>query len=190
MLQHLLAELSSDDVFLDVGANLGFFTIFAAHKCKHVIACEPEMKAFERLTTNVSLNRVQNVELLNIALSDHGGAGFITIPCNDATIQDAHLSDSGQPIELRRGDSMEIVPTVAKIDVEGHEVAVLRGLGEHLRSVRMLLCEIHTESGVDAKEVEAALSQFGPWTFSYWKRHHQMHLLARRDVKRTQPAKP
>ena len=72
-LQFLNAFLRPGDIFVDIGANVGFFTVTAAHlvgETGHVYAFEPCSKTFERLSDNVYLNHLKNVSCYQLALSD------------------------------------------------------------------------------------------------------------------------
>jgi FkbM family methyltransferase len=179
LLESLLSELRTEDVFLDVGANLGLFSVFAAQKCRQVISCEPEAIATERLRTNIQLNQLQNIVVVEAALTDQEGAGFISTPASDKSIQDSRLASSGQPVRLMRGDVLPYLPTVVKIDVEGHEVSVLAGMNKLLSHVRLLFCEIH--AGVNPDDIEGLLLRCGRWRFTRLDRHEQIHLIAVRS---------
>ena len=66
MLSGVLSRLRTGDVFLDVGSNLGLFTVFAAKAVGPggtVVAFEPETVAHNRLTGNIRLNDLRNVKL-------------------------------------------------------------------------------------------------------------------------------
>src|SRR6266496_451229 len=68
--------LRPGDVFVDVGANIGLFTLIAASRVGptgKVIAFEPTSETYERLVGNVRLNRLRNVDCVRSALSDHSG---------------------------------------------------------------------------------------------------------------------
>src|SRR5262249_50498938 len=68
--------LRSGDVFVDVGANIGLFTLIAADRVGptgKVIAFEPTSTTFDRLLRNVRLNRFSNVQCVKSALSDRSG---------------------------------------------------------------------------------------------------------------------
>jgi FkbM family methyltransferase len=68
--------LRPGDVFVDVGANIGLFTLIAAicvGPTGHVLAFEPTTVTFERLVDNVRLNDFQNVTTVKLALSDVNG---------------------------------------------------------------------------------------------------------------------
>lgn len=65
--------LKPDDVFVDVGANIGCHTLIAAKICKKVIAIEPEPNVRKRLMENIKLNNLKNVEVYDYAISDYIG---------------------------------------------------------------------------------------------------------------------
>lgn len=59
-----------DDVVLDVGANIGIFTLKVAKNVKRVISVKPEPQNFSILSKNIAANYLSNVTLLNLAVSD------------------------------------------------------------------------------------------------------------------------
>ena len=71
----LLHFLRKEDLFVDVGANIGSYTILAsAHIGASVISIEPVRKTFDHLATNVLLNNVYGkVELVNSAVGSKNG---------------------------------------------------------------------------------------------------------------------
>jgi tRNA G37 N-methylase Trm5 len=74
----ILSHIRSSDIVVDAGANIGIFTLLAARKAKLVIAVEPDPENFEYLKRNVRLNRAENVVLVNKALSNYVGEGFMS----------------------------------------------------------------------------------------------------------------
>src|SRR5208337_5065646 len=69
MLGAVQETLNPGDTFLDVGSNLGIFTIFAAKAVGPqgaVIACEPETIAHNRLQRNIEINRLHNIRVLKL----------------------------------------------------------------------------------------------------------------------------
>jgi FkbM family methyltransferase len=182
-LQELLfieAYLRPGDIFVDVGANIGLFTLIAADVvgnagCVHCF--EPSKKTFERLNENISRNRLKNVIARNLALSSESGSQelFVSTDGHDAwnslagnlrgnggvketvsvTMLDKYLSDN------------IIAPTLIKIDVEGWEKNVIQGGDLTLRRVGApdLLVEF-TESncrvaGGSGKELFQTISGLG-----------------------------
>lgn len=137
-------RLRPGDIFVDVGANVGYFTALAAArvgKKGRVVAIEPSPYAFERLHRMVEQNHLDHVTSLPVGLSSHAGriqlfvpppgsgnhtptmvpnAGGIGVEVSVTTL-DACLSQ--QCIERAR---------MLKLDVEGHEPQVLAGASESL----------------------------------------------------------
>jgi FkbM family methyltransferase len=141
--------LSPGDVFVDGGANVGLFTLAAAARVGRsgkVIAFEPAREVRLRLTENVALNRLVQVEIVPFALSAAPGeASFRSFDIAGAGLN--HLS----PVEGEGGHvesvtlttlDTAISPTdrrrlrLIKLDLEGAEHAALRGASEILRDVR------------------------------------------------------
>ncbi|SER81852.1 FkbM family methyltransferase [Natrinema salaciae] len=142
MLDAFLAELDDGDTVWDVGANLGFYSCFAAaHAETDVVAFEPVPVLCDRIRTNAFRNDL-SVRVQQYALSDSEGS----ITMTEETLGSAH--DGPLTATTKRGDAVadELgVPNVVKIDVEGAEPLVLDGLEETLRTdgCRAVFCEIH-----------------------------------------------
>lgn len=128
-------ELCKNQVALDVGANIGNHTLFFADLFQKVIAFEPNPIARAMLEINLELNRATNVEIQSAGLSDRAGRVALSFDTQNlgatrsvANPDEAH--DSRQ-IELAVGDQIVTGDQhigLIKIDVEGAEDAVLRGL--------------------------------------------------------------
>ncbi|MEP7340417.1 MAG: FkbM family methyltransferase [Acidobacteriota bacterium] len=140
--QFLKSILSPGDVFLDVGANVGLFSLIAA-RCVgangQVHAFEPVGKTYERLVDNVKVNRLINVTCHRLALSDKDGEAVMTIATDghDAwnSLGKPYMGDSfdSETIITRTLDSfldeyslLNKVKAI-KVDVEGWEAYVLAG---------------------------------------------------------------
>lgn len=155
LLNEILEELDGDDVFLDVGANVGYHSTFAANKLSggHVMAVEPYPPNVDQLRRNVSYNcALEKVSVFDIALSDSAGTLDLTVQQNDVGNQTPDPEGNGTPVsvEMMRGDTLVKTstigtPAVVKVDVEGAEESVLRGLSDVLKndSCRALFVEIH-----------------------------------------------
>lgn len=120
--------------FVDIGANVGNHSMFAAKilKAPQVFSFEPNPEAYRILMCNVALNDLTRVvEALPYGLSDRKGAASVRVP--DATnLGGARLDmEEGGAIQLYPGDELLENAEVGfiKIDVEGLEMEVLGGLG-------------------------------------------------------------
>jgi len=123
-------------ISLDVGANLGLFSYFLSRLSPKVIAFEPNPNPLRTLRQVAD----RNVEIVPIAIGNSDGPVTLTIPRNRKgwSSNGAGLGKTptgGRPVEImcRRIDSLKLDPVgFIKIDVEGHELAVLEGARETL----------------------------------------------------------
>jgi FkbM family methyltransferase len=150
-LQKVLSELlTPGNVFYDIGANFGFFTLLAARKVGlggHVYAFEPIAANAARIRLNVRLNRFDQVSVIEKAVSDNTGiediwvtrfAGGATLASTDIIPEDAIRKISVDTIRLDEMVEAKILrpPTLLKIDVEGAEMQVLEGMAGTLAKYR------------------------------------------------------
>lgn len=146
----LLHFLRSEDLFLDIGANVGSFTVLAAGVCKaHSWSFEPDPDTIEHLRRNISLNGLDNrVDVYHMALGAYSGKAELTVGLDSVNRVLATKHDASQTIEIRKLDDIIEMsrPTMLKIDVEGHEDHVLRGARNVLKLNTLKAIEIETLS--------------------------------------------
>ena len=143
VLQAILEALQPKQVFWDIGANLGIhsLTVRARNPKSSVFAFEPNPKMASLISDAATANRL-HVEVCPVALdSEHGEADFF-LHAGNAGRSGLHNWDNDPSLEsiqvpTRRGDDFieqeqAQAPHVIKIDVEGHEAAVLKGLARTL----------------------------------------------------------
>lgn len=145
-----------NDTVLDIGANIGWFTIMMARLVGdhgHVHAFEPRTTTYEYLGKSIAQNKLTtNVVLYQKALSDVSGEAYITWRPTDRnpgnswiSKQTTGASTKQDRISTVRLDDLSIEPvSFIKIDVEGAEPSVFRG-GEKLiaRDKPVILSEIN-----------------------------------------------
>jgi len=135
----VLPLLRPDDLFVDVGANFGFWALPAARRGCRVIAVEPVPGTRALLAANAAANELAaRVEIVAQALSDSDELLTIAVPGGESGQASAHpdrgvdaatFSVPATTLDALLGDrSVRFL----KIDVEGHEPAVLRGAGRAL----------------------------------------------------------
>jgi FkbM family methyltransferase len=151
-----LDRKDNDGQFFDIGANHGHYTWMAQTECPDmkVTAFEPDPDNLELLKLTVEHSKLEQVRIVETALSDREGmVSFHQDQLTSATgmIQDGeipwiekYLGQKSCLIEVRRTmlDSYctsESIPTLIKIDVEGHEPEVLRGSSQCLQDHKPIL---------------------------------------------------
>jgi FkbM family methyltransferase len=128
-------HLVNGGVCLDVGANIGNHAVFFAGHFDEVIAFEPNPRTFRLLQINAEL--CPNIQCINVGLSDQSGIAILSVPAGNIGMATLHQSANHleQTVEveckLRRMDDLPDIAgrrvALIKIDVEGHELAVLQG---------------------------------------------------------------
>jgi len=123
--------LRPDDLFMDVGANIGSYTLLASGVCKaRAISFEPDPETMALLQRNIDLNGLHGRVVLEEAAvgADEGEVeltkGLDT--CNHVTKANEGTT---QRVSMRTLDRVAALnpPIMIKVDVEGHEAEVLRG---------------------------------------------------------------
>jgi FkbM family methyltransferase len=137
------SRLEPGDVFIDIGANIGYFSLLASRlvgAAGRVIAFEPVPQTREELLTNVRLNRAGNVTVRNEAVADSAGeARFFVGPADHRGISSLRsLDDASGVLSVRKARLDDLVPAevnvgLIKMDVEGAEYLALQGMQERLR---------------------------------------------------------
>lgn len=170
----LLSFVTSDTVFLDIGANVGYFTIALGNRLKHggqVYAFEPHAGLAGLIERSVHLNSLEPVvKICQVAVSDEEGTLDLFYPDDHLGRGTAsrHIDAPGTHVSVRACTLDSLLPSdlavdLVKIDVEGHELHVLRGMINVLRrSPRVkILFEKLDEGNDDNEAIAALLSELG-----------------------------
>lgn len=133
-----LAHLQPGDVYVDVGANIGYYTLVAARcvgAAGQVIAYEPDADNFALLQANLALNQLPQVKAFRCALSDKNAAGQLFLSednFGDHRIYDSPGMRECRAITLVNGAEHLGQQTTRidflKVDTQGSEFFVLQGL--------------------------------------------------------------
>ncbi|RZL13379.1 MAG: FkbM family methyltransferase [Pedobacter sp.] len=171
----LLHVLRKDDLFLDVGANIGSYSILASAEIgAKTIAFEPIAHTYHILKQNIAVNKIEErVEALNIGVgSNKGVLKFIDTmdTCNHVS------SDSVEGTEVNV-DTLDNVlngrsPLLLKIDVEGFETEVLEGAAKCLKDpvLKAIIIELNGDGsryGYEDSDIHKLLIEHGFSTFTY-----------------------
>lgn len=171
LIQRTLGQFGGS--LLDIGANIGSYTLVASETGQPIIAVEPHPAAFGMLRENVRRNKRPNVTLLQTAASDHCGELLFSderaLSLNQVLKSDATRPTITVPCSTADALCQQLGhwPTIVKIDVEGHEAQVLRGFTDGLSHVDLLIVEDGHRSAVQRILRDQALE--GPLYYHHRK---------------------
>jgi FkbM family methyltransferase len=175
----VLHFLRENDLFIDVGANIGSYTVLASANCKaKAIAFEPIPKTFQFLKRNVLVNEINDrVTLINKAV----GAANKTLYFTDSLDAANHAISDEEKKRGQQGNTVECTtldsvvmddPLLIKIDVEGFETEVIKG-GDRFfsfTSLKGIIIELNGSGaryGYSEKDIHEKLLTFGFTPFFY-----------------------
>lgn len=176
----LLHVLRPEDTFVDIGANVGTYTILASKNAgAHVISFEPIPSTFEKLQRNVAANRVNEmVDLRRCGVSNKAGTLHFTnsIDAMNHVLRDHEAANRADTVEVPTDTLDDLLinqqPVLIKIDVEGFEWPVLNGAGSMLASpsLKALIIELNgtgSHFGYDENKIHELLLSHGFIPYSY-----------------------
>lgn len=172
--------LPSGGVFVDLGANEGYFSVLGALRCGangRVLAIEPQQRLLPVITRNAELNGVGWVEILNVAVADVQGSAAVHLTADTSSGGSGLHANTRyrlptQSIETRTlcqvlDDAGLARVDLMKVDIEGFEYEALLGSTEVFAThrVRALALELHPEllakRGKAANDITAMLATSG-----------------------------
>jgi FkbM family methyltransferase len=164
-------RLTSFSRVLDLGANIGIYTVFLASRCRHVDAFEPEPTVLARLRENLHLNSLDNVTVHERCVADVTGTiSFVSPTQENEGVGHIAAAGTSRPCvaldDFLRDASPE--PLLVKMDIESGEWLALSGARQVLRGWKAplaLLMEIHPAEmealGGSVKRLRDALAAAG-----------------------------
>ena len=150
--------------FWDIGSNIGIYTLYAATKYPklQVMSFEPYFKNFNRLKANISLNNLNNITPMNLAMGEHsalitfcgqddrfGASGNIVMPSNNLK-DNTKYKVKENLLQVSGDDLLTLhlqIPNFIKIDVDGLELDIIKGMKEILKrdALKSVLIEINNK---------------------------------------------
>jgi FkbM family methyltransferase len=180
--QFLNAYLRPGDAFVDIGANIGFYTLIAARLVQnqgHVYAFEPAKDTYEKLSANVRLNHFSQVECFRNAISSKAATlplrastgGFHAWDSLAAPLKgDDQVSQTVDAIswdEFQDTHNTDRSIAMMKIDVEGWETHVVEGAGKILSDSKAPVLQVElsdqalANAGSSSEALCLKLARFG-----------------------------
>ena len=137
-LKEAIGKAETPFVFLDVGANVGLYSLFVnayaikAARPARIIAIEPSLETCARLEANIAANKA-TIQIIRSAISDEPGAGFLG--GGETNRGEAHLMSGGHDVEPVVVDTLARICfangltniNAMKLDIEGHDLKALKG---------------------------------------------------------------
>lgn len=173
----MLHFLRKEDLFIDIGANSGAYSILATSVVgATTIAVEPVLTSYKRLIANFELNGLASENIaMNVGLGSRPGTAIMTSSLD--TRNQIVLNQIDQPsleVEITTLDhiSKGLSPTLIKMDVEGWESEVIAGGMDTLRNPNLMAIIIELNGsgkkfGFDEKEIVRTLQGCGFREHSY-----------------------
>ena len=172
----LLHLLRKDDLFIDIGANIGSYTVLASGEIgAKTISIEPIPSTFHKLMQNIKINNIENiVKPLNIGLGS--AKSVLKFTTSYDTVN--HVARSGDtdtvdvPVDTLDSICTQEIPTLIKMDVEGFETEVVNGANSTFRnpSLKALIIELNDYSlqyGYKTEDVHQKLLGYGFFPVQY-----------------------
>jgi FkbM family methyltransferase len=132
--EYIKKNLKIGDIFLDVGANVGYFTMLAAECGAEVLAFEPSKLNREFLSKNIKDNKFQtHTTVFNSALSNKNERQVELFqgntPGENSLKKNYHNGSGSEKVDIVRYDDLDLpAPNMIKIDIEGNEKEALEGM--------------------------------------------------------------
>jgi len=149
--------IKEDDLVLDIGANRGYYALLEAKIAQKgkVYATEPVPSNYENLKENVLLNNYKNIKLFHYAVGNINGKGKMNVCdkanwCSFTKNPDSNiLGEISVPLitldEFIAKELANKVPSLIRMDVEGYECQIVKGMSNLLKSKKptKILMELH-----------------------------------------------
>ena len=163
-------NLKPTDTVLDIGANIGAYTLYASRRARQVISYEPFMENFDMLKGNVEQNDVHNVKLCNMAVGGkarktvvHAGGpnfGTVSLYASESTesMQETQVCSLEEVFSLHNLTKVDVL----KLDVEGAEYEILMENAHVLSKIDRIILEFHDYKDLgDHRELIKVLKEEG-----------------------------
>lgn len=172
--------IKSGDVFFDVGACVGGYSLLAAAKSASVYSFEPSYSSFAALCDNIFLNKGFKIHPFYVALGNKNGIELFHYSSLEAgAAEHSQKSSLSLPAPFARLDDFADfyklpAPNHIKIDVDGAEYAVVMGGKETLKKAETIMLEMREDS-TDLKLILEELANLGFKVAQKWHRSQAIY---------------
>jgi FkbM family methyltransferase len=141
------------DIVLDIGANIGYYVLIESKlvgEAGKVYAVEPVSKNLDLLMKNIKLNNRENIEVFHLAMDKKNGRSKVYIS-EESNLSSMKINSGRNIIGEEEIDVLKVdtflegkeTPNFIRMDVEGYEYNIIKGMKETLKKDIKLFIEIH-----------------------------------------------
>lgn len=161
------SEKIKSDILIDIGANIGFYSILLSNRFMKIYSFEPNKRNFKILRKNIETNNLKNIEIFNFGLGENKEILIGNSKTKGELFQTSGFAINkdnveGERVSIEKGDDIlqfNDKTITIKIDVEGFELFVLKGLKEILsRNFCIIQIEIWEKNNSDVKKYFKSLN--------------------------------
>lgn len=141
MTKAIQSILNKDDICLDIGANIGYYVLQEAKLSKKVYAIEPVKENYDVLIKNIKVNSYSNTFTYKMACGDVCKGDYINISSKhnlssmiNVNSRDVIRKDMVQVVTVDKFIIDKETPTFIRMDVEGYEYEIIKGMTDLLES--------------------------------------------------------
>ena len=202
--RYLTRELRPSHVFVDVGANVGYFTVLCAPLVHRVIAFEPVAQTYGYCRMNIELNKLTNVDLRQQALWREETTLRISLDSSSVMTASVVTDEGGPAFESISAVALDTLVSTGrldlprldllKMDAEGAELSALMGMRQTLARCRpRIVMEVNRPTlallGANADEVWSFLKglSYEIHAFEHWKEQDPIPVPSLDELKRLCP---
>jgi FkbM family methyltransferase len=163
-------RVNAGDVVVDIGANIGTFSLYAAKACgaSRVISFEPFPDNYRMLSKNVETNQLSNVTFVNEAVAGQSGLRTLKLDPADSGSHSLVWDSSERAIEVKCCTLNDVFERFSlakidylKMDCEGSEYEILENATSRLQQISRISMETHTTADRKAEDIEKLLRAHG-----------------------------
>lgn len=189
----LLHFLREDDLFADIGANIGSYTVLASgYNKSKTISFEPIPRTFEILKDNLAINHIEGrVTPHNIGIGSKPGVLRFTSGLDTVNHVAAGNENTSELLEVKVNTLDNILenttPVLLKIDVEGFETEVLNGASITLSNpaLKAIIIELNNSGiryGFDDEKIHKLLTSKGFEPYAYYPFERKLNRVTQRTT--------
>ncbi len=145
--------IKKGDVILEIGANIGYYALLEStlmNGTGKIYAVEPNKKNYRILKKNVEQNMLKNIEPYNFAFGERNGNAklYLSKGYNTHSMIKGNYHIGAEDVKQMKVDTFlkgRDAPTMIRMDVEGYEYQIIKGMKKTLKTGCNILMEIHPD---------------------------------------------